>query len=252
MSTSIKLFPPTWQGGNCIQDIQEFVNFIFTGTGEVQGGPWDLVIQEDEPEPEDRGKVWIRLFGGLVDRKYTYFNGQWVSRHPITPASEERRIFCGLAVDVVRYDGGDEGILGDASGAMWEIDPLFAARMPIGVGTLPLAGTVIAVNDTGGADQMAIAKANLPVDKLLVNTKVVGQASVTSGGLEPVVGSGYGSEPISGAGGACDGTQSQLSDRYYTKGQTDEMGSGDKLTVMNPYIGVYFLKRTSRLYYTPL
>lgn len=251
----VRLTAGTLPPSTCITDLQEFVNQIFAnayGTLDTTASIAKVIVSEQEPSADQRDYLWIRINPSThaYDKAYNYLNGYWISPHAIAPSSGVRQIWEGDPADIATLDGGSSGTVGDATGPMWEIALAFAGRMPIGVGTLSGAGTAIASGSTGGADQTTIARANLPADKLTINTKIVGQAGV--GSDVPVVGSDYGSEAIGGSGKAVDSTtDSDLTNRYYAKMQSEAMGSGAAMNTISPYYGVYFLKRTSRKYYVP-
>lgn len=124
--------------------------------------------------------------------------------------------------------------------------PDFRGRMFIGVGTLP-SGTVIALDATGGHDQLTLTQPNLPNVQLAVDTAIIGEATV--GVPESVVGNTYGSTPIAGSGRAVDSTSSDFSSRYYTKGRTEALGTGTAATVVSPYRAGYIARRTARIFW---
>jgi len=108
---------------------------------------------------------------------------------------------------------------------------------------------VIDVLEPGGHETVVIAKVNLPAERLAVDIPIIGQGSV---GSPPVVGSEYGSTPVAGQGQAVDSTSdTTLSGRYKTRGQTDVMGSATPVNILPPYMGVYFAKRTARKFWVP-
>lgn len=201
-----------------------------------------VISQNTTPSATQRDFLWHN-----TDTSRLLFwqnsEGAWVMRHPEAAGGSARRIYVGTLASIDTYDGGAVGAVGNISGPMWERDTAFNDRFPIGVGTIATSELA-----TGGAMSVTIAKANLPTDKLEVNTAIIGQAGV--GSPEPVVGTTYGYTSVSGSGLAVDGTATSLSARYFTKGQTEAMGAGTSLSVQNSYIGVYILKRTARVYYT--
>lgn len=206
------------------------------------------LVQNTTPSASQRStNTWLNTDTGHLLR-YENAVGEWVANHPIPPSDSRRFLFTGLAAAVDTLDGGSAGTVGDAAGPFWEIDTAFAGRFPVGVGTIPGSSTVVAVGGTGGSDQITIAKANLPTDMLSVDLPIIGQSSV--GDPEAVVANTYGSTSISGSGKAVDSTSSEFAARYYAKGRSEALGTGTALTATQPYIGSYWLKRTSRIYWT--
>lgn len=247
MSTiNLPVIAPSLPAGYCWpSSAQTFANDLFAGAI-VQfdiTGYKGILVQSTTPTAAQRtGYAWYNTTTG---RLLWYDPGQaaWVARHPEAPGGSVRRIFVGVLADIDTYDGGAVGAVGDAAGPMWERDTTFNDRAPFGVGT-----DIATVLSTGGVSSVSIAKANLPTDQLYVKTSIVGQASV--GTDVPVVNNTYGSDAVSGTGRAVDSTSSDFSGRYYTRGQTEALGSGTALSVQNKYVGVYFVKRTARIYYS--
>lgn len=149
----------------------------------------------------------------------------------------------GTLASIDTLDGGSVGAVTQIAGPFWTRATEYNDRFPIGVGAIAIGPLA-----TGGAMTSTVAQANLPAVQLAVDTSIIGQAGV--GSPEPVVGSTYGSTSVSGSGRAVDGTSTDLSARYYSKGRTEALGSGTALSVQNSYIGVYVLRRTGRLYFT--
>jgi hypothetical protein len=75
------------------------------------------------PPPDMQGFPWFRLNAdGSPDKWYSYFNGAWVTPHPIAandPAAI--RFFQGSYASIASYDGGDTNPVGSASGPMWQV-----------------------------------------------------------------------------------------------------------------------------------
>lgn len=252
----IRLTAGSLPPNTCLESLQDFYNLMFSrgyGTLDTTASIAKVIVSATEPNADQRDYIWMRLnpITGAFDRVYNYISGKWVSPHADEPSSGKRILFVGSTADINRLDGGSNGTVGEASGPFWEIDTTFATRFPIGAGTLE-DGTVIAGSggSTGGNQTVAITMDNLPEETLEVSLPIIGQGSVGTSG-EPVIGSDYGSTTVAGSGKAVDSTSTDLSSRYKPSGETEELGEGDELNILPPYIGVYFLKRTARRYHTP-
>ena len=250
----LPITPPTLPAGYCWPDNpQDFVN-LAVGGAVVRfdtTGATLVLVQNSQPLNTQRDRLWFN-----TDTSHLLFYNQtvasWTAWHPAQAGGLVRQIYLGDAASLDTYDGGSAGVVGAVTGPMWMIDPLFAGRFPLGAGNLPdvVNGIVtILLNGTGGHNELPVIRANLPTDTVAVKTSVIGQAGVVGTGAEPVVGNTYGSDPVSGTGGACDATASGLAGRYYTRGITDPLGSGTALNSIGPYFGVNIIKRTARQFY---
>jgi hypothetical protein len=251
----VRLTGPTLPANYCIgtNGLQDFVTLIFAqayGTLDTTASIAKIIIGSTQPTADQEDYIWIRLnpVTTVFDKIYNFVNGKWVSPHPISTNSDERKIWAGSSADVYRLDGGVNDTVSDTTGPFWEIDTEMSGKFPLGVGTLA-GGTVVEVNTTGGVDELTIARANLPAETLSVDIPIIGEATVGTSGA--VVDDTYGSTPVSGSGNMVDGTTAVSSNRYNPKGQTEELGDGEALSIIPPYYVVYFLKRTGRKYYTP-
>lgn len=256
MSLEVQLIAPTLAAGYCISNanggLQGFVNTIFAnGSGIIQttASLALIIISEDPPTVDQQDYEWHRLVDGVVEGIYMFVDGAWVRPHATAPSSGERRIWTGTLDALKLHDGGEDAVVGDATGPFWEEDTTFRGRFPVGVGTLPTSSDAVAVGGTGGADEVTIERTHLPDETIYVKTDITGNSGVTGDGGETVVGADYGSDPIAGSVSACDATATSggLANCYKTRGQTEELGDGEPLSVVPPYVGVYVIKRTSRI-----
>lgn len=246
---NLAILPPTLSTSYCFSSWQQLANDIVGGAVvqfEVSGATV-VLRQNSTPTAADRDKIWFNTDTGRFLR-YEGSIGAWVADHTVPPNDGRVVLYTGSAGDVDVLDGGSSGTATLTSGPFWEIAGEFANRFPVGVGTFPLSGTVVGVTGTGGVDQVTIAKANLPNVTLDVSTAIIGATGI--GSPEDVVGAAYGSSAVAGSGRAVDSTSTDFSGRYYTKGRTDALGTGANLTILPPYIGTYFIRRTIRRYFT--
>ncbi len=253
-SIILPVIPASLPNGYCYpSDPQQFVNDSAGSVNLDSTGASMVLVQTSVPLNTQRDRLWFNPDTGHT-LSYSQANGSWLMIHPEVPGGNARRIYAGDLTSLQTYDGGDNGASGTVSGPMWEQDLTGAGRMPLGVGNLPdVVNGVVAIllGATGGHNELPIIKANLPTDTLAIMTDVIGQAGVTGTGTEPVVGTLYGSDPVSGLGGACDATASALAGRYRTRGQSEPLGTGTAVNSIGPYFGVFFIKRSSqRLGYT--
>lgn len=221
--------------GFCFQNPQQYFEAIVAAMSAVLPGAYSTFnFGNSTPAPEDQDKPWIRTDAfGNFDRLYT-FNGKWVSPNPRPPSENERMIWKGSYAQLWAYDGGD-GVDPSATaptattGAMWQADTDFSFRVPVGAGTNPTAydgvNTTIAVGDTGGEQKHVQDKSELCAHEHV--SPFFKQN--TGGGLTQHA---Y----------DANGTGADLN--------TSTEGGGKAFNVMQPYRGVIFARRTSRIYFT--
>jgi hypothetical protein len=183
------------------------------------------------PWLDEDGQWWI------------FDQGFWVYKNPVVAGSYERRIFVGTTNDLLSYDGGDgTAVAGDTSGPMWMVDTLLDARFPVGVGTFTASGAV-AVNGTAtatsivGEDQHTLSAPEIPSHT----------HSLGANGKPAVFWDNF----VQEAGG--DGNPSFSFNQSVPETSTSTggvIGGGGAHNNLPPFYGVYFIKRTSRIYYT--
>ena len=139
-------------------------------------------------------------------------------------------MFVGTTTDLLSYDGGDgTAVAGDTFGPMWMVDTLFDARFPVGVGTFAASGAV-AVKGTAtatsivGEDQHTLTIPEMPAHTHNFFPLVTADAN------------------NGGANGVQYGATANVA--------TSSTGDGTSHNNLPPFYGVYFIKRTDRIYYT--
>lgn len=193
-------------------------------------------------------------FGEMI-RWFTWNGSVWVSPHPILPNSKERHIWTGTELELWNSDGGDgtdpSAIAPtDTTGAMWQVDSAFSFRFPIGVGTNQTAydgnpANSAAIGATGGEERHQLVEAELAKHThILANNGINSDAYVLA------------DEYITSKG-----TDSTSALSYYLDkspanaapnvGKVAETGGDKSHENMPPYLGVFFIKRTARKFYTP-
>ena len=222
-------------GKTCYGSLQEFyVDMFAKGVAVLPVGTANVWVGDAPPADIVRYPIWARTSAGnpVWPPVWQLFNGNWVAKHPVPASGSELRLWVGSLANLATYDGGDNGAPSAVSGPMWQEYAPLRALMPIGVGSLPSA-TAIPVTGTGGEENHTLLLTEIPQHQHDM------QASGTGGGSNNVVASAGTQLPKTtgvwltalGGGGKPDGTTAPHNN-------------------MPPYYGVYFISRTSRLYYT--
>ena len=210
----------------CFNNVSELYDlFIGTTTAYVNGNYSLFNYGENKPSTDDTDKPWIRTVGNLPDRVYVYASGYWLSKHQTPAGGDERRIWVGSLADLKTYDGGADEDVNDFSGPFWEVDEGLAAKFPVGVGEF-LSGVEVAVNGIGGVDEVTLTTDQIPEHSH--NVKLGG----LNASLDSFSGNEYGGDGLS-------------EETIISEGA----GGGSAHTNLPPYYGVYFIKRTGRIYY---
>jgi len=265
--TTIPLTPPSLPPGYCFSTWQQLVIDIFTGAFGTIPGSLGIGFNygADIPSVDDQSKPWIRtdVSGGDLGT-WTFGYGKWTKRHPIPAVSDIREIWVGTLADLYLFDGGD-GIDPTVTpptpitGSFWEQDTAFAARTIVGVGTLPVSGTILAVGDQGGLD-----KVKLTLQEMFPHTHTP-QAEEQTGKPQNKI---WGSDGLGGGGGAStpgkvypSGNGLAISAAAEVPVNTTLANAGGDTSAtppvdskahenMPPFRAVYLVKRTARVYYT--
>lgn len=229
-----------------------------------------LLIQDAVPAPEDHDKGWIPTSGGVPRYSGYVFVwnvtlGHWVSRHYIDASDPSRRIYVGTSASVATYDGGDGGAPGPASGPVWEIDTAFAGSVPIGIGLIPGSSPAASiVNPLDTQDSLGNSgeyKHVLSYGEMRGHFHGVGTDGAPDGNDPPIMISRTwnvaGETPntytrrLEDSGGS---GHSWVDDGTFadgTMGTTNPLASGtasDGHLNVQPFVGVFYLKRTSRIW----
>ena len=168
---------------------------------------------------------------------WVYSQGYWLRKNPVAASGLERRIFVGNTTDLLSYDGGDGTPYNNIiySGAMWEVDTEFSARFPVGVGQFAASGAVavtgkVTSTSIAGEDQHTLVTSEIPKH----THSMTWDSQDTSGGnqLKTLY---YGPDA------------NVVNDIVKDSGSTGGDAAHNNLP---PFYGVYFIKRTGRVYYT--
>jgi len=261
--TLITLTPPSLPVSYCPLNYQNLANDIIGGTQAVFnstignsffnfGPTFPAINNRIYPWLDENGQWWI------------FDQGFWVYKNPVVAGSYERRIFVGTTNDLLSYDGGDgTAVAGDTSGPMWMVDTLLDARFPVGVGAFAASGSVAVLGTATSTSVVGEDKHTLTVPETPFNEHTHGVAQLIAPANDDYYlvnksWSGLGSYPTqilqgaAGSGGGGAGPSITTGDIGTTS--ADKTGNDTQNAVghnnLPPFYGVYFIKRTSRIYYT--
>jgi hypothetical protein len=226
--TLITLTPPSLPVGYCPTNYQQLANDVISGTQATFnssignsffnfGASIPALNNQVYPWLDEDGNWWI------------YKDGYWLRKNPVAIGSSERRVYVGTTTDLQTYDGGNTNTLSNWSGPMWEVDTEFEARFPVGAGTFAASGVVVV---QGKVTSTAVAGE----DK---HTLTVPEIPAHSHNFFPLVTADANN---GGANGVQYGTTANVA--------TSSTGGDAAHNNLPPFYGVYFIKRTSRVYYT--
>jgi hypothetical protein len=217
----------------CITDWSNLLDLLVTKLRVTIPTATSYVLSDSTPSVSDQDKLWVKTVSGNLEGVYVYNDGSWLRKHETPASGSERRIFVGSLATLQTYDGGENAAVTDKTGPFWEEDTVFQQRFPLGVGTLPLLGTSVAVGSTGGVDAHALTVAELPTHSHQLSVNQYSNHDSSTGTPEQFL---LANLSIASAGGVTPDVT------------VANAGSGDQHTNTPPYVGVYFIKRTARVY----
>lgn len=238
--------------GLCAQSYQELLNsFSNVQTVTLPTESDSFVIQSNSPPVADRGqKFWLQLDTlGRPVRIYWYAQGYWLSQHPEQPGMI--KIWTGSVPDFTTFDGGDAQALTPYSGPMWEIATELNALFPVGAQqgvSLFASGKAVNPGDKGGEELHSLTVDEIPPHQHFVINKDSAINLPNSSNTLSFQGSLEG-------GGSTDyvlGGTATEADRSLTSTTGGVSGAVVGHNTLPPYLGVTFLKRTTRLFYSVL
>ena len=243
----ITLTPGVLPQGYCYPgDPQQFNSDIVSIISAVIPGNFSTFNFGPNTPPVDQQDVpWLRTDNaGVIEGWYT-FQGSWVRPYPVPPSSPERRMWAGAEDDLLTYDGGSDEPITDRTGPFWQVDHSMDVRFPIGPGTS--GSLTIAVNDTGGNSDVTLDGTNVP------NHRHVMPIHFNNGEpFPPPPWDSSGGTVAVGTGASVQGTENQFVGGGTYKLYTDYNGAGggglpSSVSLLPPYKGTFFIKRTARV-----
>lgn len=227
MSATLPVQVGTVPAGACPADYQAIANLLASVYSVTLPDAYTSV-QVSAVKPSDTTKPWLQLDSlGRPSRVYVFAQGLWLSLHPIAPSFV--MIWPDALPDFTTFDGGDASPDSPISGPMWKQLTTINGRVPLGAGALPTSGTIVNFGNTGGEETHLLKSGESGVAAHthdLVSYSLISGSNFNSGGNND-------------RGGGV------------TAGVTG--GAKDATTPHNnlqPYLGVYFLQRTQRLFYS--
>lgn len=210
-----RTWPETWP----------FLVSLLEGT--LEGNVQSVNFSSTTPAAEDRDKPLLKTNADGTPASavwYSYASGNWLGKHPLVPGIVV--MYEGSEASITALDGGEAATVTASTGPFWEKVTNMDAKFPIGPGTLPISGTVVAVGDTGGLEKVTLTASEMPAHTHNIR---IGGADPTSGG-----------SVIESA---------QTPDVPQGQKSTESSGSGDAHQNMPPYRAILFIRRTARLFY---
>jgi hypothetical protein len=189
------------------------------------------------PWLDENGQWWI------------YDQGFWLRKNPVT-AAYERRIYVGTTTDLLSYDGGDgTATATSTTGPMWEVDTEFEARFPVGVGAFVASGAVAVMGKATSTAIVGEDQHKLTLPELAAHTHNVAIKVFGHGGED--------GDRSAADGGTTSNTVTNNTTVFPTSTLDPDLdasavSAGGDIAHNNlpPFYGVYFIKRTIRVYYT--
>ena len=233
--TLITLTAPNLPLTYCPSNYQQLANDIISGTQATFNsaignsffnfGPTTPALNNQVyPWLDENGNWWV------------FSSGYWLRQNPVAAGGSERRIYVGNTTDLQTYDGGTVGTVSNWTGPMWEVDTAFEARFPVGAGAFAASGTVSAQGTTTSTAVAGEDRHTLVVGEVPSHTHQILDQYIN------LVQRGSADSGVFSATNRSEGVANLL--------PTTSSGGGAAHNNLPPFYGVYFIKRTARVYYT--
>jgi hypothetical protein len=233
--TLITLTAPNLPLTYCPSNYQQLANDIISGTQATFnsaignsffnfGSTTPALNNQVYPWLDENGNWWV------------FSNGYWIRQNTVAAGGSERRIYVGNTTDLQTYDGGAVGTVSNWTGPMWEVDTAFDARFPVGAGAFAASGTVSTQGTTTSTAVAGEDKHTLVVGEVPSHTHQILDQYIN------LVQRGTADSGVFSATNRSEGVANLL--------PTTSSGGGAAHNNLPPFYGVYFIKRTGRVYYT--
>lgn len=226
VNLSIATVPEGTCYGNPQTDWPLMVSYM---SASVQGSLNLFNFGNSVPSAADRTKPWIRTNSdGTPDGTYVYSGGYWLKAHQMPTGAVI--MWEGAIASLDAFDGGETAAVTTISGPFWEEVTEMQARSPIHPGTLP-STTVLSVNNDYGEESHQLTVNEMPAHTHPFDTTNGAQvlAKVTSGKVNDI---------------------NQTGSLDYAFANAPQNTGGDAAhNTIHPVRGIYFIRRTARLYY---
>lgn len=246
--TLITLTAPSLPANYCPASYQKLANDIIGGTQATFnstignsffnfGPTYPAINNRIYPWLDENGQWWI------------YDQGFWLRKNPVT-AAYERRIYVGTTTDLLSYDGGDGTTTATTTtGPMWEVDTEFEARFPVGVGAFVASGAVAVMGKATSTAIVGEDQHKLTIPELAAHTHDVAIKVFGHGGED--------GDRSAADGGTTSNTVTNNTTIFPSStidpdldAKAVSVGGDIAHNNLPPFYGVYFIKRTIRVYYT--
>lgn len=247
LTTIIRLYPPVLPPGYCLTTLQALANDFFAGaTAEFRSDIGNSFFNygDDLPSAENRIYPWFRTVGGFPDDWYIFVTGAWLALYPSPQSTGERRLWADTETALLTFDGGENAPVSLTTGPFWEIDTAMAGRSPMGPGDIPDSNPAVTlgVNDQIGSGSHLISSAEIAEHQHL--SPWFSRPSL----IEPTSNE-FGHGPIlSGASNVVDDSAGTYADRVYPFTSKAGNETPTELSLVQPVVGWYGIKRTGRKY----
>lgn len=240
--TLITLTAPSLPANYCPASYQKLANDIIGGTQATFNstiGNSFFNFGPTYPAINNRIYPWLDQDGNW----WIYDQSLWTRKNPVAAGGFDRRIFVGTTTDLLSYDGGDgTATATTTTGPMWEVDTEFEARFPVGVGAFVASGAVAVLGKTTSTSIVGEDQHTLSAPEIPSHTHSLGANG------KPAV---FWDNFVQEAGG--DGNPSYSFNQSVPETSTATggvIGGDGPHNNLPPFYGVYFIKRTGRVYYT--
>ena len=231
----------------CIQDIQTdwpvLVNLL---NAAFQSNVATINFGNSTPSPDNQQWPWFRVNSdGTPDKWYTYTSGNWLAPHSIQ-LEGHTIIWTGSEASIPTLDGGEVATTTTITGPFWEKVDEFDGRFPVGVGTLAgsTLGTAVTVGSQGGTIQanFKLKEEYMPAIQLKFGCE---KSDVTE---DDDTKQPFG---MIRADSGSDINYIKANEKQQKVGLTNTFGSTSLITdeIVPPHYGVFFIKRTARMYH---